>query len=62
MKIKMTRSSGNVFKDLGFTAEEAEHLKIRSRMMVHQIVGVAWHNKGLVLQALRRPRRYSRWS
>ena len=33
MKVKMTRSSGNVFKDLGFTAEEAEHLKIRSRMM-----------------------------
>ena len=35
MKIKMTRSSGNVFKDLGFTAEEAEHLQIRSRMMAH---------------------------
>jgi predicted XRE-type DNA-binding protein len=24
-----------VFKDLGFSAEEAEHLKIRSRMMAH---------------------------
>jgi predicted XRE-type DNA-binding protein len=35
MKTKMTRSSGNVFKDLGFSAEEAEHLKIRSRMMAH---------------------------
>ena len=35
MKIKMTRSSGNVFKDLGFSAQEAEHLKIRSRMMAH---------------------------
>jgi len=33
MKIKMTRSSGNVFKDLGFAADEAEHLKIRSTMM-----------------------------
>lgn len=33
MKIKMTRSSGNVFKDLGFSTEEAEHLKIRSTMM-----------------------------
>jgi predicted XRE-type DNA-binding protein len=33
MKIKMTRSSGNVFKDLGFSTEEAEHLKIRSSMM-----------------------------
>ena len=35
MKIKMTRSSGNVFRDLGFTAEEAEHLKNRSRKMAH---------------------------
>jgi predicted XRE-type DNA-binding protein len=35
MKTKMTRSSGNVFKDLGFSTEEAEHLKIRSRMMAH---------------------------
>jgi predicted XRE-type DNA-binding protein len=35
MKIKMTRSSGNVFKDLGLPAEEAEHLKIRSHMMAH---------------------------
>jgi predicted XRE-type DNA-binding protein len=35
MKIKMTRSGGNVFKDLGFSAQEAEHLKIRSRMMAY---------------------------
>ena len=35
MKMRTTRSSGNVFKDLGFSAEEAEHLKIRSRMMAH---------------------------
>ena len=35
MKTKMTRSSGNVFRDLGFSTEEAEHLKIRSRMMAH---------------------------
>ena len=33
MKTKMTRSSGNVFKDLGFSPEEAEHLRIRSTMM-----------------------------
>lgn len=33
MKTKMTRSSGNVFKDVGFSAEEAEYLKIRSSMM-----------------------------
>ena len=33
MKTKITRSSGNVFKDLGFSPEEAEHLRIRSTMM-----------------------------
>jgi len=31
----MTRSSGNVFKDLGFPEEEAENLKIRSALMGH---------------------------
>ncbi len=35
MKIKVTRSSGNVFKDLGFSGEEAEYLKIRSHLMAH---------------------------
>jgi predicted XRE-type DNA-binding protein len=45
MKIKMTRSSGNVFKDLGFTPEEAEHLKIRSHMMAHLRELIA--NRGL---------------
>jgi predicted XRE-type DNA-binding protein len=35
MKFKVTRSSGNVFRDLGFSAEEAEHLKIRSDLMIH---------------------------
>ena len=34
MKLKVTRSSGNVFRDLGFPAEEAEHLKIRSDLMI----------------------------
>ena len=33
MKTKMTRSSDNVFKDLGFSAEETEHLTIRSTTM-----------------------------
>ena len=32
---EVKRSSGNVFKDLGFPAEEAEHLKIRSTLMGH---------------------------
>jgi predicted XRE-type DNA-binding protein len=35
MKIKMTRSSGNVFRDLGFSAEESEHLRVRSELMMH---------------------------
>jgi predicted XRE-type DNA-binding protein len=35
MKIKVGRSSGNVFMDLGFPPEEAEHLKIRSSLMIH---------------------------
>jgi len=35
MKTKVSRSSGNVFMDLGFSPEEAEHLKIRSSLMIH---------------------------
>ena len=35
MKEKITRSSGNVFEDLGFPSEEAESLKIRSSLMIH---------------------------
>ena len=31
---KITRSSGNVFRDLGFGREEAEHLIIRSGLMI----------------------------
>jgi predicted XRE-type DNA-binding protein len=34
MAIKIQRSSGNVFRDLGFGAEEAESLRIRSELMV----------------------------
>jgi predicted XRE-type DNA-binding protein len=30
---KIVRSSGNVFEDLGFAHEEAEHLRIRSALM-----------------------------
>ena len=33
MKTSIKRSSGNVFVDLGFDAEEAEHLRIRASMM-----------------------------
>lgn len=31
--MKMTRSSGNVFKDLGFELEEAENLRVRAELM-----------------------------
>jgi predicted XRE-type DNA-binding protein len=34
MTLKMHRSSGNVFTDLGFGPEEAEHLRIRSDLMI----------------------------
>jgi predicted XRE-type DNA-binding protein len=34
MKLKMTRSKGNVFRDLGFSSEEAEHLRIRSDLLL----------------------------
>lgn len=34
MKMKLTPSCGNVFKDLGFPPEEAEHLKVRSDLMI----------------------------
>jgi predicted XRE-type DNA-binding protein len=34
MTLKVHRSSGNVFTDLGFGPEEAEHLRIRSDLMI----------------------------
>ena len=34
MATKIRRSSGNVFKDLGFQAEEATNLKHRSDLMI----------------------------
>jgi len=32
--IKVERSSGNVFRDLGFSPEEAENLRVRAELMV----------------------------
>ncbi|MDO8944062.1 MAG: helix-turn-helix transcriptional regulator [Desulfobacterales bacterium] len=32
--MRITPSSGNVFRDLGFSREEAEHLLIRSDLMI----------------------------
>jgi len=34
-KVKLTQSSGNIFRDLGFSPDEAEHLKIRSELMLN---------------------------
>jgi predicted XRE-type DNA-binding protein len=34
MKTKVRRTTGNVFADLGFSAEEAENLKVRADLMV----------------------------
>src|SRR5712691_5964605 len=39
-KLKVTPSSGNVFRDLGFSAQEAEHLVIRADLLI-QIQKVA---------------------
>jgi predicted XRE-type DNA-binding protein len=34
MTAKIHRTTGNVFADLGFPPEEAEHLKVRSGLMI----------------------------
>jgi predicted XRE-type DNA-binding protein len=34
-KAKLTRSSGNVFRDLGFSGDEAEYLKVRAELMLN---------------------------
>jgi predicted XRE-type DNA-binding protein len=34
MTVRARRSSGNVFKDLGFSEDEAENLKIRADLMI----------------------------
>jgi predicted XRE-type DNA-binding protein len=34
MGLKITRSTGNVFRDLGFRREEAEHLLVRADLMI----------------------------
>ncbi len=34
MKLKVTPSTGNVFRDLGFRREEAEHLLVRADLMI----------------------------
>ena len=34
MKLKITPSTGNVYRDLGFGREEAEHLLVREDLMI----------------------------
>jgi predicted XRE-type DNA-binding protein len=34
MKVKVTPSTGNVFRDVGFRREEAEHLLVRADLMI----------------------------
>lgn len=34
MTVRIRRSSGNVFRDLGFSKPEAENLKIRTELMI----------------------------
>ena len=34
MKLKVTPSTGNVFRDVGFAPREAEHLKIRADLLI----------------------------
>ena len=34
MKVKVTPSTGNVFRDLGFRREAAEHLLVRADLMI----------------------------
>lgn len=34
MATRVRRSSGNVFRDLGFSRQKAEHLRIRSDLMI----------------------------
>src|SRR5687767_15722142 len=33
--VRVTPSTGNVFCDLGFSAEEAEHLLVRADLLIH---------------------------
>ena len=40
-RLKVTPSTGNVFRDLGFSAEEAEHLLIRADLLIQLQKAVA---------------------
>jgi len=52
MAIKIRRSSGNVFRDLGFPPAEAENLRIRADLMIY--LGRLIERKGLTQTAAAR--------
>ena len=58
MKLKMTRSSGNVFRDVGFAPGEAEHLLVRADLMIK--VQKLIESKNLTQAALAKNLRISR--
>lgn len=44
MKLKITPSTGNAFRDLGFRREGAEHLLVRADLMIHVQRLIASHH------------------
>ncbi len=43
-RLKITPSSGNVFRDLGFSTEESEHLLIRADLLIQLQKAIAARN------------------
>ena len=59
-KIKITRGSGNVFRDLGYSKGEAENLRLRSELMMridhfHREIGMT-QGESAKLLGLTQPR------
>ena len=52
MRVKVTKSSGNAFKDLGFPAKEAQNLIVRSDLMI-QILKIMKAKRLTQVQAAR---------
>ena len=52
MPARIRRSSGNIFRDLGFDREEAEHLRLRSELMIR--IGRIIAERGLTQAAAAR--------
>jgi predicted XRE-type DNA-binding protein len=49
IKLTMTKSSGNVFADLGFPSEEAQNLQLRSQAMM---AIAKWFEQSAITQAV----------